>query len=394
MSIISKIEKTYGSFFFKNQLNDLSKIKNHFDYHSFEFSKTLGIKKKFFLNKRILETGSGPGTHTYILDKLVGKKGDLHSFDLSKKNVKKIKARNYVSNFVCTSGDVAKLGKILNNFNYCEKNKYDLVFAHNWLHHCAEPTKAIFDIGRTLKKGGLFYICIYQSRTFRHFIVSLVRKFRSKIDSKYILNNAPYFFPIGFSKFRNYQNIFFENIIDDFMPPFVRFTHSEKLIKTMNILGYKIIKTGYRNILKKKTLYEYDDFQLKLGFKKIKNVKLTKIQLKLLEKNLFESQPMHMIKASNNKDNLSKIYNDYLNLFKNMNKKKINKTLLALYRIRAEYANSTKNIPEKIFDLKKLYEFLRFNNYNIYSINNENDKSIFWKNKQHPFYDIYNKFKN
>ena len=36
--------------------------------------------------------------------------------------------------------------------------------------------------------------------------------------------------------------------IDDLMPPFVRFTHSEKLIKTMNILGYKIIKTGYRNI--------------------------------------------------------------------------------------------------------------------------------------------------
>jgi len=75
-----------------------------------------------------------------------------------------------------------------------------------------------------------------------------------------------------------------------------------------------------------------------------------------------------------------------------MNKKKFNKALLALYRIRAEYGNSIKNIPDKIFDLKKLYEFLRFNNYNIYSINNENEKSIFWKNKQHPFYNIYNKF--
>ena len=126
----------------------------------------------------------------------------------------------------------------------------------------------------------------------------------------------------------------------------------EKLIKTMNFLGYKIIKTGYRNILKKKTLYEYDDFQLKLGFKKVKNIKLSKIQLKFLEKDLFELKPMHMIKANNKKDNLSKIYNNFLNLFKNMNKKKFNKALLALYRIRAEYANSIKNIPDKIFDLK------------------------------------------
>ena len=108
MNITSKIEKTYGSFFFKNQLKDLSRIKNHFNYHSYEFSKTLGVKKNFFLNKRLLETGSGPGTHTYILDKLVGKRGVLHSFDLSKKNINKMKARNYVSNFVCTSGDVKK----------------------------------------------------------------------------------------------------------------------------------------------------------------------------------------------------------------------------------------------------------------------------------------------
>lgn len=119
---------------------------------------------------------------------------------------------------------------------------------------------------------------------------------------------------------------------------------------------------------------------------------MSKIQLKFLEKDLFELKPMHMIKANNKKDNLSKIYNNFLNLFKNMNKKKFNKALLALYRIRAEYGNSIKNIPDKIFDLKKLYEFLRFNNYNIYSINNENDKSAFWKNKQHPFYNIYNKF--
>lgn len=175
----------------------------------------------FLKGKSVLESGCGPGSHTRIIADLIGKGGKLTSFDLSEKNIEKVKVyfeknpKDVGLELFTTSAE---------EFSY-EKSSFDVVFSHNWIHHSDDPVKSLFNIIKPLKVGGLFYLCTYQSRTFRSLILELLRPFTLKLEVDNFLKMVPLAFPEGFAHFGHYPIIFYENLIDDYLVPNVRFTH-------------------------------------------------------------------------------------------------------------------------------------------------------------------------
>jgi 2-polyprenyl-3-methyl-5-hydroxy-6-metoxy-1,4-benzoquinol methylase len=224
----------YGDLFFKNKLAEVHDQTSRVLYHIKEYERVFARDISFLKGKAVLESGCGPGSHSRIIADLIGSGGKLTMFDLSEKNTEKVKIY-----FDKNSKDVdLEIHTIpAEQFRY-KKNSFDVVFCHNWIHHSEDPVKSLLNIIQPLKVDGLFYICTYQSRTFRSLICELLRPFTLKIEVSEFLKFVPLSFPEGFAHFGHYPIIFYENLIDDYLVPNVRFTHYDLVKKLFEKLGF------------------------------------------------------------------------------------------------------------------------------------------------------------
>lgn len=112
--------------------------------------RKLGLDKKYFRNKYILDAGTGAGRHAKILSSLYAKKiiGIDNKLTI-KKNLKEIKKKNITF----------KEGNVL-NLKF-KKSFFDFVNCYGVLHHTGNIEKGIKEILRVLKKGGYLLLFIY-----------------------------------------------------------------------------------------------------------------------------------------------------------------------------------------------------------------------------------------
>ena len=143
------IKEDYYTDSFGDQWNKFSQtqIDNNFNSHSYErFFNETGLSKKDFLNKNILEIGSGAGRFTNIM--LDHTEGNIYSVDSSnsvfanyKNNKKYINDRLYL--YKSSIYDLP-----------FEKNQFDIVICFGVLQHTPDIKKSIKCLCDQVKKMG------------------------------------------------------------------------------------------------------------------------------------------------------------------------------------------------------------------------------------------------
>ena len=237
-------------------------------YHKTNFSKYFKIKEDQFKGKKVLETGCGPGKHAIVLG-LLG--ADVTAIDLSKENLqkgRKLKKYYNLKNIDFIHHD------LMIPLDY--KDKYDLISCHNWIQHAEHPPTIIKNLVSTLRKGGRLYISTYHANTFRFFITHVARKILKRKHYELMYKLAKYHYPTGFKEFDNPDDIYLENIFDDF---FVPYCHST----TYDIVIHDAEKYGLIPITKIpsiKQLYNLDNIPLRIGFEKKDNKTIKKRKVK------------------------------------------------------------------------------------------------------------------
>jgi len=364
----------YGEFFFKNKLADVPDQESRVSFHIKEYERTFACDISFLKGKSVLESGCGPGSHSRIIADLIGAGGKLTMFDLSEKNIEKVKVY-----FGQNPKDVELeiLTVPAEEFQY-GKNSFDVVFCHNWIHHSDDPVKSLINIIKPLKVGGLFYLCTYQSRTFRSLICELLRPFTLKADVNEFLKMVPFSFPEGFAHFGHYPIIFYENLIDDYLVPNVRFTHYDLLKKLFEKLGFELIEEGVSDLLRRKKCFDVEEIPLKLAFKKVKDIEFDELVSNISINDFYEESSIpflakeHQVIIQQLTDLASAQKNQFqLNLF-----------CLAVHRFRCHFALEFDTIS-RFEALKRFMIALQSGENDLYSIHNENEQSAY-QTKQHP----------
>ena len=234
-------------------------------FHHSEYQRVLGLRPEDFSGCSILESGCGPGSHSLILSNLAGPNGRMRSFDLFPVNIEKgrelLVSKRASSNFDFSVSDAETF--------VTNEPPFDIVISHNWLHHSEDPLRSLFNILKPLKVGGLFYLCTYQARTFRALICELVRRQSLTFDHQAFLRFVPFCFPGGFAQFNFYQIIHYENLIDDYLVPCVRFAHLDSLAPALERIGLTLLESGVSSLLLKSNLFDIEDIPLKVGFTKV-----------------------------------------------------------------------------------------------------------------------------
>lgn len=308
-------------------------------YHQKNFIRYFKIKKKDFKKKSVLDTGAGPGVHSVILA-LMSK--NVLAADYLKINVSRIKKLKKIHRLKNLEAMVFDFSKTFKN-----TNKFDLISCHNWIQHTPNPQKTFSQLILNMKLNSRVYISCYLAGTFRFFITQIARSILDLKDFKTLRKQIKIIFKSGFKKYNNIHDINEFSITDDYFSPYVITTNYKQLIWIAEKCGLKLI-TKVPNF--KNNLEFYDSNQLKLGFKKVKNVRkafLGKIYTKPLDE--FSLSKNSCRKKS---VKLAKI------IIKELNKKKYSsiikaKFCLNLYKIRAE--TSKKNNKIKYI---KLYNYL------------------------------------
>jgi SAM-dependent methyltransferase len=341
MKYYNKLHRVYNLQFTKTPKfwKKKSIPKGQIEYHKKNFSKYFDLPIKDFKEKKILESGAGPGVHATILA-LMG--SNVYSADILKSNVRKMKILKKLyklNNLKISLHDFRKEYNIVRDF--------DLVSCHNWIQHTPNPNFVLKQLVKPLKVGGRIYISCYLSGSFRFFITQIARSILKKDDFKLIKKKIPLFFPSGFKIYKNPDDIGPLHITDDFFTPYCVTTTYGKLIKTAKNFSLK----PYTKVPKLKKFLYRDNLPLQIGF--IKNSK----KIKLVKKNYF-SIPEDEFKKSQ-----YKIKNECIKLSKkiinNFNKKSTGlqrvDLALRLYKIRSQYCYSRTN--QKYKELKKLLTF-------------------------------------
>jgi SAM-dependent methyltransferase len=206
----------------------------------------------------VLDTGAGPGKHTAVLC-LLG--AHVTAVDLLASNVNAIEQLKAKRGFVHLAAHQADLMQALP----ADWPAFDLISAHNWMHHAENPGTVLSHLARKLKVGGRLYLSLYQSGTFRFLIAQIARSVAKWSDHEVVKELIPLFFPAGFLEFNNPDEIHFENILDDFFVPYQWPLRYEPLIHFLQQLGFEILTRDSSEV----PLQALDHTYLKLGLLKV-----------------------------------------------------------------------------------------------------------------------------
>ncbi|MDO8662370.1 MAG: class I SAM-dependent methyltransferase [Candidatus Omnitrophota bacterium] len=256
-------EKLYGGFQFKYSIDSLPLPDGFIRYHQDNFSRYFLLPKEEFKGKAILETGCGPGKHAVALA-LLG--AQVTAVDLSDDNVER--GRRLIEYYKFSNLNFLKhdlMQPLLLEANF------DLISIHNWIQHSLNPGLVLKNLTALLKPGGRCYISCYHANTFRFFITQIARSLLIPGDFEQMQQLVMFVFPSGFRGFSNPDDIYFENIFDDFLVPYCHTTTYPMLLSVMQGLGYRAI-TQAPEIGE---IYGYDNIALRMGFEKQGNVKVS-----------------------------------------------------------------------------------------------------------------------
>jgi len=270
------------------------------------------------------------------------------------------------------------------NFQY-RKNSFDVVFCHNWIHHSDDPVKSLINIIKPLKVGGLFYLCTYQSRTFRSLICELLRPFTLKADVNEFLKMVPLSFPEGFAHFGHYPIIFYENLIDDYLVPNVRFTHYDLLKKLFENLSFELIEEGVSDLLRRKKMFDVEEIPLKLAFKKVKDIDYDELVSTISINDFYEESSIPFL----SKEHQTIIHQLTELASAQKNQSQLNLFCLAVHRFRCHFALDF-DTKRRFEALKRFMIALQSGENDLYSIHNDNEQSAY-QTKQHPLHALIQK---
>jgi ubiquinone/menaquinone biosynthesis C-methylase UbiE len=144
----SRNEHIYNKQKFFNKEKFIKSIKFFLEerFKSLNFNPYLGIK-----GKKVLDCGCGAGRFTYCLSLYKPKK--IYGIDISKDNIKIAKKNFKKSNIIYKLGDNLKIP--------FKNNTFDFVYSSGVAHHTTNIKKAINELFRVCKNGGLIYLYVY-----------------------------------------------------------------------------------------------------------------------------------------------------------------------------------------------------------------------------------------
>jgi 2-polyprenyl-3-methyl-5-hydroxy-6-metoxy-1,4-benzoquinol methylase len=116
-----------------------------------DIAKRIGMPKEWFHGKKILDAGCGPGRHCWAFATLGAR---VTAFDMSDSGLED--ARRECADF---DSVVIEKRDILEALPY-EKD-YDLVWSFGVVHHTVDPFRALSNIAKHVKPGGLLYVMVY-----------------------------------------------------------------------------------------------------------------------------------------------------------------------------------------------------------------------------------------
>ncbi|MBT4646117.1 MAG: class I SAM-dependent methyltransferase [Pelagibacteraceae bacterium] len=130
----------------------IKKNNNNHSINYFKSLKSLGLEKKYFKNKIILDAGTGAGRHAVLISKLGVKKIIAVDHKISINQNLKLK---YPKNIYFREADVQNL--------QFKTSEFDFINCYGVLHHTNNIEKGLKELLRVLKKGGYLYLYIYGS---------------------------------------------------------------------------------------------------------------------------------------------------------------------------------------------------------------------------------------
>lgn len=335
MKDIDFTAELYGNDFFRYSIDTPRLPKGFIAYHKANFTRYFKIQKKEFRAKKILETGCGPGKHAVVLG-LMG--ADVTAVDLSDENIKrarKLKELYRLDNLEFIQHDLM--------MPFTSGGQYDLISAHNWLQHAEDPSVVLYNLVSILKIGGKIYLSLYHAGTFRFFIAQIARNILKRKYYSVTKTLVKYHFPNGFKEFNNPDDIYMENIFDDFFVPYCHTTTYDIVISDATKLGLRSItdKPKYANIS------GLDNIPLRIGFEK---VKMTQKRSEILS---FHKAADEFIQPCPSfiKDSIELAKKTMLYMLKIENPYIVVSFCLGLYRIRA--------FTSRISDAKEKHEILQ-----------------------------------
>jgi ubiquinone/menaquinone biosynthesis C-methylase UbiE len=109
------------------------------------------------LGANILDVGTGTGVFVPFLLKIIGPNGKLACLDFAEKMIEKAREKYFEGNieYVCTD---------IHSTDFADKT-FDAVICYSSFPHFHNKTRALKEINRVLKKGGMLFICHTSSRT-------------------------------------------------------------------------------------------------------------------------------------------------------------------------------------------------------------------------------------
>ncbi|GEM_PF-6581589 len=246
----------YGKGHFQYAIDRLELPKGFIDYHKNNYSKYFNLPQQEFKGLNVLETGSGCGRHAIVLA-LMG--ANVIAADLSFENVergKQLKKYYNLSNVEFYQHD------FMSPFKH--KTEFDLVSAHNWVQHTANPSLVIQNLLSSLKRDGKIYLSLYLAGTVRFFVAQIAREILKPEWYDLMKGLVKFHYPTGFKSFNNPDDICMEIIFDDFFVPYCNTVTYDILMHDMEQLNCKPItaKPSLGDI------HGVDHIYLRMGFRK------------------------------------------------------------------------------------------------------------------------------
>jgi hypothetical protein len=177
----------------------------------------------------------------------------------------------------------------------------------------------------------------------------------------------------------------YENLIDDYLVPNVRFTHYDLLKKLFEKLGFELIEEGVSDLLRRKKMFDVEEIPLKLVFKKVKDLEYDELISNISINDFYEESSIPF---------LAKEHQAIIHLLTELasaqkNQLQLNLFCLAIHRFRCHFALEFDTI-RRFEALKRFMIVLQSGENDLYSIHSENEQSAY-QTKQHPLHSLIQK---